>query len=145
MGFLTAANCKRFANSQDRDMFAPVNTAARIVSPVMLVVSALLAGPAEAAHAPLSLTPNFSWVNGVRAGVLNRFNGFSGVTRLFCASDPAHPKFAQRLGVRQSSGAFKMPAAASPASEFRIYAAKNSSELDRSNAAPHHPKIVTTI
>ena len=31
------------------------------------------------------------------------------------------------------------------ASEFRIYAAKNSSELDRSNAAPHHPKIITTI
>ena len=113
----------------------------------MLVACVLVAGRAEAVRSPLSLTPNFSWVDGVQAGHPNRFNGFS--------SDPAHSKLAERPGVRQSSGAFTTliaSAAAGPdASGFRIYAAKSSSETDRSNSisssALHHDrlKIVTTI
>ena len=124
-----------------------MKTAAPIVLRMMLVACVLVAGRAEAVRSPLSLTPNFSWVDGVQAGHPNRFNGFS--------SDPAHSKLAERPGVRQSSGAFTTliaSAAARPdASGFRIYAAKSSSETDRSNSisssALHHDrlKIVTTI
>jgi zinc transport system substrate-binding protein len=51
MGFLMDTNCKRFANSQNDDMFAQMKTAAHIVRPAMLAMCALLAGPIEAGRA----------------------------------------------------------------------------------------------